>query len=150
MISLIIGILAPIMSVEIFKDLPVFGFTVFKYDSKSIYTTITKLWILEKYFLSTMIMSSSIIIPFVKTIVLYYSVLNSKHIKYIDILSKWSMADVFVISLLLTNLSLNTDNFTNAETKIAIYFFSVYVVISILVSQLIKRDNSYKLLQSTK
>ena len=56
----------------------------------------------------------------------------------IDNLGKWSMADVFIVALLLTNLSLNTDDFTRAEVQVAIYFFSTYVIISMFASHMLK------------
>ncbi|WP_324170896.1 paraquat-inducible protein A [Sulfurimonas sp.] len=140
LISWFVGIFAPIMTVEIFKDLPIFGFTIFKYESKGIWSTVEKLWILQNYFLAVVITLFSIAIPIIKTISLYFSVLMKINIKYIDFITKWSMADVFIVSLLLTNLSLSVDEFTNAEVQIAVYFFCTYVVLSILSSYIIIKE----------
>lgn len=139
LISWLVGILAPIMTIEIFKDLPVFGFTIFKYESKGILTTVEKLWTLQNYLLSVMIALFSIAIPLIKTISLYFSTLMKVDIKYIDFIAKWSMADVFIVSLLLTNLSLSADEFTDAKVQVAIYFFCTYVVLSIISSYIIKK-----------
>ncbi len=141
LISWFVGIFAPIMTMEIFKDLPLFGYTVFKYESKGIWTTIEKLWLLQNYFLSIMIALFSIFIPIVKTISLYFSTLTRVDIKYIDFIGKWSMADVFIVSLLFTNLSLSADEFTDAKIQIALYFFCSYVILSILASYLIKKSD---------
>lgn len=140
LISWFVGVFAPIMTVEIFKDLPVFGFTIFKYESKGIWTTVEKLWSLQNYILAAVITLFSIAIPLIKTISLYFSVLMKIDIKYIDFIGKWSMADVFIVSLLLTNLSLSVDEFTNAEVQVAIYFFCSYVVLSIISSYIIKKE----------
>jgi paraquat-inducible protein A len=139
-ISWLVGVLAPIMTIEIFKDLPVFGYTIFKYESKGIWTTVEKLWSLQNYFLALMITLFSIAIPVVKTISLYFSALTKVNIKYIDFIGKWSMADVFIVSLLLTNLSLSADEFTDAKVQVAVYFFCTYVILSILASYVIKRE----------
>ena len=129
LISWLVGILAPIMTIEIFKDFPVFGFTIFKYESKGIWTTVEKLWSLQNYLLSVIIVLFSIAIPLIKTISLFFSALTKVNIKYIDFIGKWSMADVFIVSLLLTNLSISADEFTDAKVQVAIYFFCTYVIL---------------------
>ena len=141
LISWLVGIFAPIMTIEIFKDLPVFGFTIFKYESKGIWTTVEKLWIIQNYLLSIIIALFSIVIPLIKTISLYFSALMKVDIKYIDFIGKWSMADVFIVSLLLTNFSLSADEFTDAKVQVAIYFFCSYVVLSIIASYIIKKES---------
>ncbi|WP_415398538.1 paraquat-inducible protein A [Sulfurimonas sp. CS5] len=140
LISWLVGILAPIMTIEIFKDLPVFGFTIFKYESKGIWTTVEKLWSLQNYLLSVIIALFSIAIPLIKTISLFFSALTKVNIKYIDFIGKWSMADVFIVSLLLTNLSISADEFTDAKVQVAIYFFCTYVILSIISSFIIKKE----------
>lgn len=140
LISWLVGIMAPIMTIEIFKDLPLFGYTIFKYESKGIWTTVDKLWNLQNYLLAIAITLFSIIIPIIKTISLYFSTLMKVNIKYIDFIGKWSMADVFIVSLLLTNLSLSADEFTDAKVQIAIYFFCAYVILSIISSYIIKLE----------
>jgi len=140
LVSWFVGVFAPIMSIEIFKELPIFGYTIFKYDTKSIYSTIEKLWILQNYLVSVMVAVFSMIIPLVKTIALYISTTMKVDIKYIDFIGKWSMADVFVISLLLANLSLSSDEFTDAKVQVGIYFFSCYVVLSIFASYILNLD----------
>ena len=140
LISWLVGIFAPIMCVEVFKELPLFGYTVFKYDTKSIYSTIEKLWILGNYFIAVMVALFSLLVPLIKTIALYVSTIKKVDIKYIDFIGKWSMADVFIISLLLSNLSLSADEFTNAKVQVGIYFFSCYVILSILASYIVKKQ----------
>ncbi len=140
LISWTVGVIAPMMTIEIFSELPVFGFTIFKYDSKSIVTTVERLWLLQNYFVSVMVAVFSILIPLIKTLALYFSTFMKRDMKFIDFIGKWAMADVFVVALLITNLSLNADEFTNAKVQVAIYFFSTYVVLSMLASFLIKQN----------
>lgn len=140
LISWLVGVMAPIMTIEIFSELPVFGFTIFKYDSKSIVTTVEKLWLLQNYFVSVMVGVFSILIPLIKTLALYFSTFMKRDMKFIEFIGKWAMADVFVVALLITNLSLNADEFTNAKVQVAIYFFSTYVILSMLASFLIKQN----------
>ena len=139
LISWTVGILAPIMTIEVFKDLPLIGHTIFKYESKSIWATIEKLWYIDMYFISIMVGLFSVIVPVIKTIAIYVSVFYKKSLKIMDFIGKWSMADVFIVSLLLANLSLNTDEYTDAKMQMALYFFSTYVILSIIASFVARR-----------
>ena len=132
LISWFVGIFAPIMTIEVFKDLPIVGHTIFKYESKSIMATIQTLWGIDRYFIAVMVGLFSVIIPFIKTIAVYVSLFSKKSIKIMNFIGKWSMADVFIVALLLTNLTLNTDEYTDAEVQIALYFFAMYVIFSII------------------
>ena len=128
------------MTVEVGKDLPLLGQTVFLFESKGIWSSIEKLWILEDYIVSILIVVFSLLIPIIKTISLYISVLLKRNIKFIELIGKWSMADVFVMSILLASMSLNTDEMTDAKIHVAIYFFFIYVVLSMLASVVVKKS----------
>jgi uncharacterized paraquat-inducible protein A len=120
------------MTIEVFKDLPVVGHTIFKYESKSIWATIATLWEIDRYFIAVMVGLFSVVIPVIKTIAVYISLFYKKSIHIMNFIGKWSMADVFIVALLLTNLTLNTDEYTDAEVQIAVYFFAMYVIFSII------------------
>lgn len=134
LISWFVGILAPIMTIEVFKDLPVVGYTIFKYESKSIWATITTLWDIDRYFIAVMVGLFSVVIPVIKTFAVYISLFYKKSLKIMNFIGKWSMADVFIVALLLANLTLNTDEYTDAEMQIALYFFAMYVIFSIIAT----------------
>ena len=134
LISWLVGITATIMTIEVFKDLPVVGHTIFKYESKSIWATIMTLYEIDRYFIATMVGLFSVIVPFIKTVAVYVSIFYKKSIKVMNFIGKWSMADVFIVALLLANLTLNTDEYTDAKMQMGLYFFSVYVMLSIIAS----------------
>ncbi|WP_415250310.1 paraquat-inducible protein A [Sulfurimonas sp.] len=134
LISWFVGILAPIMTIEVFKDLPVVGYTIFKYESKSIWATIKTLWDIDRYFIAVMVGLFSVVIPVIKTFAVYISIFYKKSLKIMNFIGKWSMADVFIVALLLANLTLNTDEYTDAEVQIALYFFAMYVIFSIIAT----------------
>lgn len=139
LISWSVGILAPMLTIEVFKDLPIVGYTIFKYESKSIWTTITRLWEIDRYFISVLVGLFSIIVPVIKTIAIYVSLFYKKNLKIINFIGKWSMADVFVVALLIANFSINSDEFTDAKVQIAVYFFSIYVILSIIASFIVHK-----------
>lgn len=134
LISWLVGILAPILTIEVFKDLPVVGYTIFKYESKSIWATIVTLWNIDRYFIAVMVGLFSVLVPIVKTLAVFVSLFYKKSLKIINFIGKWSMADVFIVALLLANLTLNTDEYTDAKMQIALYFFAMYVIFSIIGS----------------
>lgn len=139
LISWFVGILAPILTIEVFKDLPIVGYTIFKYESKSIWATIVTLWDINRYFIAVMVGLFSVVVPVIKTIAVFMSLFYKKSLKIINFIGKWSMADVFIVALLLANLTLNTDEYTDAKMQIALYFFAMYVVFSIIGSYVAHR-----------
>ena len=139
LISWFVGILAPIMTIEVFKDLPLVGHTIFKYESKSIWATIKTLWDIDRYFIAVMVGLFSVVIPVIKTFAVYISLFYKKSLKVMNFIGKWSMADVFIVALLLANLTLNTDEYTDAEMQIALYFFAMYVIFSIIATYVAHR-----------
>ena len=139
LISWFVGILAPIMTIEVFKDLPLVGHTIFKYESKSIWATIKTLWDIDRYFIAVMVGLFSVVIPVIKTFAVYVSIFYKKSLKIMNFIGKWSMADVFIVALLLANLTLNTDEYTDAEMQMALYFFAMYVIFSIIATYVAHR-----------
>ena len=139
LISWFVGILAPIMTIEVFKDLPLVGHTIFKYESKSIWATIQTLWDIDRYFIAVMVGLFSVVIPVIKTFAVYISIFYKKSLKIMNFIGKWSMADVFIVALLLANLTLNTDEYTDAEMQMGLYFFTMYVIFSIIATYVAHR-----------
>ena len=139
LISWFVGILAPIMTIEVFKDLPLVGHTIFKYESKSIWATIKTLWDIDRYFIAVMVGLFSVVIPVIKTFAVYISIFYKKSLKIMNFIGKWSMADVFIVALLLANLTLNTDEYTDAEMQMGLYFFTMYVIFSIIATYVAHR-----------
>lgn len=141
-IAWLVGIFAPIMTMEVGKNLPVLGHTVFIFEAKGIWNSIEKLWHLDNYIVAILIVIFSLTIPIVKTISLYISVLRKSNIGFIELIGKWSMADVFVMSILLATMSLNTDEMTDARIHVALYFFAIYVILSMIASSIIHKEYS--------
>lgn len=139
LISWFVGILAPIMTIEVFKELPLVGHTIFKYESKSIWATIKTLWDIDRYFIAVMVGLFSVVIPVIKTFAVYISIFYKKSLKIMNFIGKWSMADVFIVALLLANLTLNTDEYTDAEMQMGLYFFTMYVIFSIIATYVAHR-----------
>ena len=135
-----IGVFTPIMTMEVWKDLPVFGHTTFIFQSRGIWSTMEHLWDHAHYVVAIMVIIFSVLIPIVKTLALFVAVAKKTDAGVIEKIGKWSMADVFVMAILLATMSLNTEDMTTANIHMAIYFFAAYVVLSMIGSGIVDKE----------
>lgn len=130
-VALAVGLSAPILMIVTYKDIAVLGHVVFLFQSKGILTTIETLSDSGNILVAAPLFLFSVMVPFLKTLIMGAALLGrrgssfaSRSLRAIRRIGKWSMADVFVVSLLLTYFTINKDRFTNAEVQIGLYFFS--------------------------
>ena len=135
-----IGVFTPIMTMEVWKELPVFGHTTFIFQSRGIWSTMEHLWEHAHYVVAIMVIIFSVLIPIVKTLALFVAVAKKTDAGVIEKIGKWSMADVFVMAILLATMSLNTEDMTTANIHMAIYFFAAYVVLSMIGSGIVDKE----------
>ncbi|MDB2657498.1 paraquat-inducible protein A [Crocinitomicaceae bacterium] len=115
------------------------GKTYFYYQNKGIIEVITMLWKTDNRPVAISIGLFSVIIPVLKLIstliILLTRTTGAKRFrKVLSFLAKWSMADVFVVSLFLAFLSFsNMSPGVTMDAKIlfGMYYFFVYVLLSI-------------------
>jgi len=133
-LSLIIGIVAPFLKIVVSKEignLPV----VFKYNTKSIVSTIVQLST-SNIFLCLLILLCSIVIPVVKLLLTYTSthgkniIIMKKSEIILKIIGKWAMTDVFVVAILLSFLSLDGKDSTKCILDYGFYYFTAYCLFS--------------------
>lgn len=89
----------------------------------------------------------SVVVPVTKGIMMLLANLKTSNkvkafcLKFSSMISKWSMADVFVVALMVTYLAANaiTDEVLNFQSTFGpgFYFFSAYCLLSILSAQLL-------------
>ena len=127
------------------------GTEVIQKTSNSILGTAEILWQDGNLLVAVLIIVFSVIIPVVKGGLLVISGVfiienkDGKVAKLANGLSKWSMADVFVIALVISFLGANASNTsseliqTKAEFGEGFYFFLGYCILSIFSAQLMKR-----------
>lgn len=154
LLCLIVGLVAPMMQMTAYKAIPVLGDVVFKYEAKSIYSTVTSLLSHGNFIIAGLISVFSILTPLAKMSVasLYlFNVRQSLHKRahnLIHLLGKWSMADVFVVAILLSIFALDTQAFTRAEAELGLYFFSAYCLLSMLVTNAVLKENERSVFNS--
>ena len=145
LVCLAVGLSTPILSLEAGKELPVIGETVFQFKSKGVLTTIDALRESGNGWLAVLLLIFSVIVPVLKTALvgitwwshdhhLFRKGLNLSHH-----IGKWSMADVFVVAILVAYFANSGEEFTEAEVQVGLLFFAAYVLLSLLGTQLITR-----------
>jgi len=145
-LCLIVGLITPMMQMTAYKELPVLGEVVFKYEAKSIYSTVQSLFSHGNLIIAGLITLFSIFTPLLKMSVVGMNLFNvapSLHKKahdLIHLLGKWSMADVFVVAILISIFALDTQDFTRAETDLGVYFFAAYCLLSLLVTHAVLKE----------
>ncbi|SFV52563.1 conserved protein of unknown function; putative membrane protein [hydrothermal vent metagenome] len=140
LISLVAGLFIPIMMITIHKNIEHIGDIVLTMEAKGVLGSIHKLFENGDFIVAGALLIFSIIFPILKTLSMLFvaifinipSVHNIVH--FFKLIGKWSMADVFVVSIFLVYLSASKGDMSRAETMMGIYFFLAYVIISMLAS----------------
>jgi paraquat-inducible protein A len=100
--------------------------------TRSIINTVHDLWTRDYYFVSTMILIFSIIVPFVKGALLFYNFFSGKARQrkkiyaFIKAIGKWSMCDVFIVAVFLSYLSTGATQ-TTSEKSVSMMGYNVDV-----------------------
>ncbi len=150
-ITLIYGIITPILMIVIHKNVDFLGDIVLSFESKTIVGTILHLYHNANYPVAIVILLFSVITPLLKSFsmlsVLIWKKFHiaKKMVAFFKHLGKWSMIDVFVVSLLLVYLSAGSSENSYSQIESGLYIFLIYVILSILTSinvdKLLKESN---------
>ncbi|MDQ8185028.1 paraquat-inducible protein A [Pelagicoccus sp. SDUM812002] len=104
--------------------------------------SVSLLWSKGLYVLSLLVVGFSILFPFAKLCILFWVIstksnhpIRQKLLKRVEHLGKWSMLDVFLISIILSLAS--KQFFVGAKPQIGLTFFIVAILISMLTGELI-------------
>jgi len=139
-ISLIYGLVNPILMVTIHKQVEYLGDVILSFESKGIIGSISKLHQSGELAVAFTILLFSILLPMVKSLMLtfmlifYNSTWNHKLIKFFKQIGKWSMIDVFVVATFLVYFTSNTGGISQAEIQVGLYFFLAYVILSMITA----------------
>jgi len=138
------GLTQPILSIEIGVDLPIIGSLNLHDTKQSILDTIKTLWRNNNALVAFLILLFSIVVPLIKAILLLAILLFKKmkarvalH-RFVSMIGKWSMADVFVVGILLAFLATRSDDNIHAQLHDGFYWFLAYCIISIISFQVMR------------
>ncbi len=141
-IFLLVGLLAPILTVVAHEEIALLGRVVLQYESKGIVTTIHKLFLVTNYFLAVLLLLFSVLFPVLKILLslvaleLGHSRTRRARVLLVKIIGRWSMTDVFVVAVLLAILTADTAQLTDATLGPGLYFFAGYGLLSIAAGQM--------------
>ena len=139
--SLFLGLISPIFLMYVTQTLAN-SEVILQFESSTIVSSIEKLFLQDNYFVGGIILLFSIVFPILKTLISFLALVLS-NAKVFNILSnlsskvtKFSMTDVFVLSIFLVYLSPKADGMIKTQLEVGFYFFFIYVILSILTSLL--------------
>lgn len=138
------GLTFPVLSIHIGAKLPIIGEIGLHDSTQSIMKTIRTLWENDNNLVANLILLFSVLVPIIKAvillIILFFKQLNNRQLlhKFVAVISKWSMADVFVVGVLLAFLATKSDDNIHAQLHEGFYYFLAYCIISIFAVQLMK------------
>lgn len=145
-VALVIGLITPILTVSAQQDLPVIGETVLQFQSKGIVSTILGLNNAGNIWLALLLAFFSVFIPVVKTSLAAVTIFTRSHhltlkgLSWSKSIGKWSMADVFVVAVLVVFFSNEQAGLTRAEVQVGLCFFAGYVVLSLVSTSIINHQ----------
>lgn len=117
--------------------------------TRSIVGTVQELYQADKFLVAILIALFSIVVPVLKCLLMLFSALAKQAgliqiaDKVKNVISKWSMADVFVVAIIVSYLAANATRQTDelflldAQFMSGFYYFLSYCILSILSSQLL-------------
>ncbi len=142
-VSLAFALISPLIMMIVYQAFPILGEVTLSFESKSIIGTIEQMYHDKNYVIAGLVLIFSIMIPFIKSLVLLLygffkeSGLGQSMVHFVDKIGKWSMADVFIVAILVVFFSTKQDIHTSIKLEVGLYFFIGYVLLSMLGSSLI-------------
>lgn len=139
---LIPGLILPLITIKASVSMMGFHAELFN-ETKSILETVSSLYSDGHWFVSVLVMLFSVIVPVTKSIMLWGVMLHPSILwrtrlhKMINIISKWSMADVYVVGLFVAFLSMQASKNMTAELHEGFYYFTAYCLLSIASTQIL-------------
>lgn len=144
-ISLIFGLINPVLMVTVHKEVEYFGDVILSFESKGILDSVIKLFSNGEVIIAIAILIFSVILPLIKSLILVPILLfPSSKISHIFLnffknIGKWSMLDVFIVSIFLVFLASNNGKITDAKIEYGLYFFLIYVFLSTITTMKIQK-----------
>ncbi|MBE0482354.1 MAG: paraquat-inducible protein A [Bacterioplanes sp.] len=130
------GVTEPIMTVN--ANLSVLGMKIqLLNETRSIWQTVLFLQEQGYRWIGWMILTFSVIFPAIKAVMIVWLWLSPSAFRstLTMVLSKWSMADVFVVALLIAFFSAQATNNVTAQLEDGFYWFTAFCVLSIAAAQ---------------
>jgi uncharacterized paraquat-inducible protein A len=130
------GVTEPIMSIK--ASISMFGLksTLFE-ETRSIWQTVVSLDEAGYTAVGFMVVTFSVIIPITKGLLIIWTWLSPTRWRWqlISLVSKWSMADVFVVAILVAFFTAKATAELQSSLHDGFYWFTAYCILSIISGQ---------------
>jgi uncharacterized paraquat-inducible protein A len=135
LVLLAFGWTLDILTIRIMTEIPFIGRIEAMDETRSVFGTLRNLWDTGNIFPFILIALFGIAIPLIKTFLIFRVLLlpagKTAVIRlFINHISKWAMADVFAIGILVSFLAANAMDYTTAILRPGFYYFTAYVLLS--------------------
>jgi paraquat-inducible protein A len=118
-------------------------------EKRSVLRTLQTLWESSNYVPFLLIFLFGIVVPLFKSGLLFFILISQnpaeKWLKWVTLISKWAMADVFAISILIAFLGAKAMRNTTAALEPGFYYFTGYVLLSLIIVVLLKKTRANRL-----
>jgi hypothetical protein len=135
---LIVGILAPMLTIVVRYHVPLLGETVIRYDTKNVVAVVSALWTSGNVAAGMLLLTCGIVIPTLKLLVLLLALLSggtplgSALARVGRHLAPWGMADMLALAILVAFLALGSDHNTHATLEVGAYFFAGHCLLAMI------------------
>jgi paraquat-inducible protein A len=142
----VLGIITPSLVVEAQQHTPIGSISLF-YEARGIGATVLQLLGPGgSLIVGIPLLAFSIVMPFLKTVLLSVALVSSNSLRprvmnFVKRVGRWSMADVFVVALLLSFFASNHNQFIDASLLPGIAFFAYYAVASLVLAARIEAQS---------
>ncbi|WP_109830467.1 paraquat-inducible protein A [Reichenbachiella versicolor] len=136
------GLTEPILKITIAADLPIVGRMTFHEQTQSILQSIRVLHKNNNTLVAALILIFSVVVPVIKGVIVLATILLKEYklknrlYRFVFLIGKWSMADVFVVGIFIAYLSTTSNSAIDAKLLVGFNFFVAYCILSLLGIQL--------------
>jgi uncharacterized paraquat-inducible protein A len=133
-----------LLTIRTMAEIPIIGKIDIMNETRSVIGTLRNLWDTGNIFPFVLIALFGIAIPLIKTFFIFrVLVLPQRKAAivrvFINSISKWAMADVFAIGILVSFLAANAMDYTKAYLRPGFYYFTAYVLLSNCIVMLLPK-----------
>ncbi len=138
------GLVYAMLTIKVGTVVPLLGKLDLYEATQSIIQTIDNLFLNDNNLVAWLILIFSIVVPVLKALMLLIVLIFKNNpwrkpmFDFVSIIGKWSMADVFVVSIFMAYLATQSNPAVSATLHQGFYYFTAYCILSILGTQLIE------------
>lgn len=146
-VVLVPGLTKPLITITASMDFMGVSKEIFR-ETRSILQTVRNLHESGNDFVAGLILLFSVIVPITKGVLLVVALvvkrsgLRTRLVGFVNAISKWSMADVFLVGVYVAYLAAKATDALDAEAEPGFYWFAVYCLLSVASAQFMRLNDS--------